>query len=89
MKVYIVVYDAAFQMENEVEKAVLGAFTTLTAARACFTDKFLKPFFQQNDMRTYFAFDALHASSEEEWQDILSTFMETATIETVALDQCK
>jgi hypothetical protein len=81
MKIYIVVYDSSYQADNGVSRTVIGSFTTLEEARACFTKTFLKPFFKKHKMEDYFTFDAMKATSKKEWDDILSTFMESGRIE--------
>lgn len=81
MKIYIVVYDSSYQADHGTAKTVVGSFTTLEEARACFTKTFLKPFFKKHKMEDYFNFDAMKATSKKEWDDILSTFMESGRIE--------
>ena len=81
MKIYIVVYDSSYQADHGIGKTVVGSFSSLEEARACYTKTFLKPFFKKNKMSDFFSFDALKATTKKEWDDILSTFMESGTIE--------
>lgn len=81
MKIYIVVYDSSYQADNGIGKTVVGSFSTLEEARKCYTKTFLVPFFKKNKMSDYFTFDALKATTKKEWDDILSSFMESGSIE--------
>jgi len=85
MKIFIVFYAFDYMATNRVNKPIVGAFETLADAQKCYIKTFVIPFFRTHKMEDYFKFNALNSTSKKEWDDILSTFYQSGSIESVNL----